>query len=99
MRDFTDEQGGVWTATAMEEDTPRHHGRWVLFFHPVNAETPRLPAPEVRWQSPEEAQRTLDTMSLFELRRKLNGVQRRAGVPVPAGKAGTPWISRVINAG
>ncbi len=99
MRDFTDEQGGLWTATATEEDTPRHHGRWVLFFHPARAETPRLPAPEVRWQSRPEAERTLATMSLFELRRKLNNVQRRAGLPAPTGEAGSPWVSRGINAG
>ncbi len=99
MRDFTDEQGAVWTATAVEEDTPRHHGRWYLVFHPAGGEVPRLAAPEWRWQSEPEARRTLDTMSLFELRRKLAGVKRRAGVPAAAGVAGTPWIHRVINAG
>lgn len=96
MRDFTDEKGGLWTATAIEEDTPRHHGRWVLFFHPTSAETPRLPAPEVRWQSRPEAERTLATMSLFELRRKLDNVKRRAGLPTPSGES--PWVDRVIDA-
>ncbi len=95
MRDFTDEQGGVWTATAIEEETPRHHGRWVLFFHPRGAETPRLPAPEVRWQSRPEAERTLGTMSLFELRRKLANVKGRGGLPTADGQ--TPWVDRAIK--
>ena len=99
MRDFTDEQGDVWTATVIEEDTPRHHGRWYLVFHPAGAETPRLAAPEVRWQSLRSARRTIDTMSLFELRRKLEGVKRRAGVPASAGVAASPWLRRVIEAG
>jgi len=96
MRDFTDEQGGSWTATAIEEETPRHHGRWVLFFHPAAAETPRLPAPEVRWQSRPEAERTLATMSLFELRRTLSSVQRRSGLPASDGES--PWVDRTIDA-
>ncbi len=98
MRDFTDDQGAVWTATALEEETPRHHGRWYLVFHPAGQEVPRLAAPEWRWQTEPEARRTLATMSLFELRRKLAGVKRRAGVPAAAGVAGIPWIHRVINA-
>ncbi len=97
MRDFTDDQGGLWTATAIEEDTPRHHGRWVLFFHPTGGETPRLPAPEVRWQSRPEAERTLAAMSIFELRRKLAGVKGRGGLPTP--EARTPWVDLPINAG
>ena len=99
MREFTDEQGAVWSAFAAEEDTPRHHGRWYLVFHPVGAEVPLLAAPEVRWQSRASAERTLATMSLFELRRRLNGAERRAGVPAPAGAAGVTWIKRAINAG
>ncbi len=99
MRDFTDQQGAVWTATAIEEDTPRHHGRWYLEFHPVDAEVPRLSAPEWRWQSRPEARRTLATMSLFELRRKLAAARRRAGLPTPAGAAGAPWIHDAIDGG
>ena len=68
MREFTDEQGAVWSAFAAEEDTPRHHGRWYLVLRPVGAQVPLLAAPEVRrrlealglapvavgvWQSPQ----------------------------------------------
>ncbi len=97
MREFTDGRGGTWAADTIEEDTSRHHGRWFLVFHPAGAATPRLPAPEVRWQSRPEAERTLATMSLFELRRRLAGTQRRAGTA--AGAEAVPWIDRTINAG
>ncbi len=99
MRDFTDEQGGLWTATAIEENTPRHHGRWYLEFHPAGGEVPRLSVPEVRWQTAASARRTLATMSLFELRRKLDGARRRGGVATPAGGAAVPWLHDGIDAG
>ncbi len=99
MRDFTDEQGARWTATAEQEDTPRHHGRWYLVFQPAGSGAPRLPAPEVRWQTCASGERTLDAMSLFELRRRLSGLERRAGLPAPTGESGVPWVSRIIEAG
>ncbi len=97
MREFTDERGRGWVAGATEEDTPRHHGRWYLVIHPADAETPRLDLPEVRWQSLPEAERTLATMSLFDLRRRLAWAERRAGVPAPTGE-GAPWVGRGIEA-
>ncbi len=99
MREFTDIVGARWVATFEQEDTPRHHGRWYLVFQPAQSDAPRLPAPEVRWQTRESAERTIATMSLFELRRRLAGIQRRAGLPVPSGEPGIPWITRTINAG
>jgi len=99
MREFTDEQGAVWSAFAAEEDTPRHHGRWYLVLRPVGADVPLLAAPEVRWQSRASAERTLATMSLFELRRRLTGAERRAGVPAPAGADAVSWVHRAIKAG
>jgi hypothetical protein len=97
MRPFTDEHGRAWVAGATEEDTPRHHGRWYLVLHPADAEAPRLDLPEVRWQSLGEAERTLATMSLFDIRRRLAGAQRRAGAPAPGGE-GVPWIGHKIKA-
>jgi hypothetical protein len=29
---------GAWVASARQEDTPRHHGRWFLVFHPADDE-------------------------------------------------------------
>lgn len=72
MKEFTDENGSGWVASAREEDTPRHHGRWYLVFHPAGGEDRILAMPEVRWQSRRSAVRTLNTMSVFELRRRLH---------------------------
>jgi len=99
MRKFTDEHGGGWIAGVKEEKTPRHHGRWYLVFHPDGGDTPSLATPEVRWQSQASAERTIGTMSLFELRRRLAGAERRTGLPVADGAERTPWIGRTITSG
>lgn len=83
MRTFMREDGSAWVATAREEATPRHHGRWYLVFHPAGDEAATLPMPEVRWQTFQTADRTLAAMSLFELRRRLETVQARAPVEPP----------------
>ena len=72
MKEFTDDRDGGWVATAREEETPRHHGRWYLVFHPAGDESRKLVMPEVRWQSRRSAERTLNTMSVFELLRRLH---------------------------
>jgi hypothetical protein len=79
MRDFVDGQGNAWVASAREEDTPRHHGRWYLVFHPEGDAGRILPVPEVRWQNRPTAERTLLTMSVFELQRRLQTVLARSG--------------------
>lgn len=79
MRSFTDDAGREWIATAYEEDTPRHHGRWFLVFHPVDSPDRDLAMPEVRWQTRQTAERTIGTMSEIELRRRLRTVRGRAG--------------------
>ena len=76
MKTFTDDTGTSWTASAREEDTPRHHTRWYLVFEGPGGAV--LPVPEVRWQSRATAERTLLTMSDFELRRRLHIVRERA---------------------
>ncbi len=77
MKNFTDERGGKWVARAVEENTPRHHGKWYLVFEPVERPGERLPVPEVRWQTQASGARTLRTMSDFELRRRLNAALQR----------------------
>ncbi len=83
MRDFDDADGTAWTATAHEEATPRHHGRWVLVFHPVDDAADAHPMPEVRWQTRPTAERTLRTMSDFELRKRLDVVRKRRAAATP----------------
>ncbi|MDX1674915.1 MAG: hypothetical protein R3314_08985 [Longimicrobiales bacterium] len=81
MKQFTAEDGREWVATAHEEDTPRHHGRWYLVLHPADSDEPALTVPEVRWKSRHTAERTLATMSDFELQRRLRIAARRHDVP------------------
>ncbi len=81
MKSFTTENGREWVATAREEDTPRHHGRWYLVLRPADGDGTELAVPEIRWKSKHTAERTLDTMSAFELRRRLRIAARRHEVP------------------
>ncbi|CAN5752266.1 hypothetical protein BH23GEM9_BH23GEM9_11920 [soil metagenome] len=78
MKLFHDENGGEWVASAREEHTPRHHGRWFLVFHPAADDGSLFSMPEVRWQTHRTAERTLRSMSDFELRRRLHTVRERA---------------------
>ncbi|HSJ23308.1 MAG TPA: hypothetical protein VK929_01405 [Longimicrobiales bacterium] len=78
MKTFTDENGAAWVASAREEQTPRHHGRWFLVFHAEGGEDNMLAMPEVRWQTRATAERTLRSMSVFELRRRLHILLERA---------------------
>jgi hypothetical protein len=78
MKPFTDEAGAQWVASAREEQTPRHHGRWYLVMHAAGDEARLLAMPEVRWQTRATAERTLLTMSDFELRRRLHTLRERA---------------------
>ena len=79
MRAVSDEAGTEWRATAREEVTPRHHGRWYLVFESGREPAAALPVPEVRWQTQATAERTIRTMSEFELRRRLLAAQARFG--------------------
>ena len=72
MRTFEAAGGERWVAGAREEATPRHHGRWYMIMHPEHDEGRVLALPEIRWQTRATAERTVETMSLFELRRRLD---------------------------
>ncbi len=81
MRTFHDASGHAWVATAHEERTPRHHGRWFLVFHPADQAERIFPLPDVRWQSRATAERTIRSMSITELRRRLHAARGRAPAP------------------
>lgn len=81
MKRFTAKDGQAWVATAREESTPRHHGRWYLVLHPATEPTTELALPEIRWKNQNTARRTLETMSEFELRRRLRMASRRHETP------------------
>lgn len=83
MRTIDDEKGNIWVATAIEEVTPRHHGRWFMVFHPEGEESPVLAVPEIRWQTRESGERTIRTMSEFELRRRFDSALVRGAAVLP----------------
>ena len=85
MKTVVDETGVSWTATAHEENTPRHHGRWYLVFETADGRV--LPMPEVRWQTRPSAERTLRTMAAFELVRRLLSARTRAGAEIPVSRS------------
>lgn len=71
MRTFKDESGQGWTAGVEREDTVRHHGLWYMVIRRDGVSAAPLDVPEIRWQTEATAERTLLTMSEFELRRRL----------------------------
>ena len=103
MKTFKAENGEAWVAGAAREDTERHHGVWYLVFHREGNPAERLPAEEVRWQTRATAERTLRTMSDFELVRRLNAaIARYAATIGPTeveGEQKAPRHSANINAG
>ena len=101
MKPFQDEAGHTWVASAREEDTPRHHGRWYLVVHPDTEPGRVLPMPEVRWQTRATAERTLTTMSEFELRRRLHILLERDCVEAGATPDGVaaPGLAPAARAG
>jgi hypothetical protein len=104
MKHFSDETGRGWVASAREEITPRHHGRWYLVLHAEGDEDCLFPMPEVRWQTRASADRTLATMSAFELRRRLHSLLEREGqeagaTPEGGAAPGTPRGRTAASAG
>lgn len=99
MKQFTDDRGEQWLATAIEEVTHRHHGTWYLVFHPVADPQRRYAMPEVRWQTAATAARTLKTMSDFELRRRLNSMLVRQGNVGRDGEVKAIRADTNVNAG
>ena len=77
MKTFQNDAGERWVATAEREDTERHHGAWFMVFHRELDSSDRVPVGEVRWQTSATAERTLKTMSDFELRRRLQSALER----------------------
>lgn len=82
MRNFTDADGTEWTATTVEETGADYKGRFYLVLTPT-AGGAAHELRDVRWNRQRTAQRTLETMSVVELRRRLKSAVGR-GTPVGA---------------
>lgn len=75
MRAFEDASGTGWTATVAEEDGADYKGRFYLVLESDAGRTVSLA--DVRWNSARTAARTLETMSIVELRRRLRSATGR----------------------
>ena len=69
MREFSDPDGGLWTATVSEKAGPDYKGRFHLVLTSDSGVNVSLT--DVRWNTEHTARRTLQTMSVVELRRRL----------------------------
>lgn len=80
MREFTDANGRSWIASFREEPGPDYKGRLFMVLEPADpARGEPLEVREVRWNSERTARRTIETMSPFELRRRLRSAMGRRG--------------------
>ena len=79
MREFTDSDGRTWSASAVEEQGTDYKGRLHLVLRPIEGgEDETVELRDVRWNSERTAQRTLETMSVVELRRRLRSAVGRS---------------------
>ena len=87
MRDFTDADGGGWSAFVLEEEGPDYKGRCYLVMRPADASdrSRDVVLEDVRWNAERTARRTLDTMSVVELRRRLRAAVGRGSVAAVGG--------------
>jgi hypothetical protein len=78
MREFKDAEGGTWIASVREEVGPAHveyKGRFYMVLE--NDAGEESPLVDVRWNSQRTACRTLETMSIIELRKRLKSAVGR----------------------
>lgn len=86
MREFDDRQGRTWVATVAETRGSDYKGRYHLVMRPTDGGD-AVDLADVRWNSERTAARTLDTMSLVELRRRLGSARGRSPEGEAAGAA------------
>lgn len=78
MRSFEDEQGRSWVASVREWPGDDYKGRFEFILLPEDkGEEEGIPLSDVRWNSRETAERTLQTMSVVELCRRLRSAKGR----------------------
>lgn len=83
MREFRDGEGTSWVASVQEREGDDYKGRFSFSFSPAGgSQEDGVFLAEVQWNSPRTAQRTLDTMSEVELRKRLKTALGRAFQPL-----------------
>ena len=82
MREFTDSAGNTWQAAVVAENGPDYKGRLHLVLRPAAGQGGEaVELRDVRWNSERTARRTLQTMSVVELRRRLRAAVGRSVSP------------------
>lgn len=82
MKEFQDDQGRTWVADVRARPGFDHKGRYFFFVRPADGDDEEGRAlRDVRWNSRKSAERTLQTMSDVELRRRLRQAQGRWAPP------------------
>lgn len=76
MKEFTDADGRSWIATAEEEQGTDYKGRYHMVLTPAEG-GPEIALEDVRWNSERTARRSIETMSVVELRRRLRAAAGR----------------------
>ena len=76
MREFTDGAGAGWVATVRERPGADYKGRYYFFLESQGGGE-GVALLDVQWNSERTAQRTVETMSEVELRRRLRSALGR----------------------
>ena len=76
MREFSDADGRDWVASATEEEGTDYKGRFFLVMSPSDTDEV-VELRDVRWNSERSARRTIESMSVVELRRRLRSASGR----------------------
>jgi hypothetical protein len=84
MREFTDPEGRPWRAFVREEPGTDYKGRFFFVMQRTDASDGEdLALEDIRWNNERTARRTLQSMSVVELRRRLrSALGRRTAVGV-----------------
>lgn len=81
MREFVDQDKRAWTAMVRRSEGPDYKGRFFFVMAPLDDPEAAVALTDVRWNTERTARRTLDTMSVVELHRRLRSARGRATVP------------------
>lgn len=81
MRTFEDQDGQGWEAEVAETEGYDYKGRYYLRLRRADGSGEPVELVDVRWNSERTARRTLETMSVVELRRRLRSALGRFSTP------------------
>lgn len=82
MREFKDSDGRDWSAFAVMDSGADYKGRLHLVLRPTDGGPgDAVELRDIRWNSERTARRSIETMSVVELRRRLRSAEGRGTAP------------------